>query len=160
MPIKRTALSLAAPVLPQGLSNYLLERLGKQLKIQLCDKITNDFLNLLLETMDLAFLLSPSYRENIHDFQASFVFDTANDGVAQTALFNDGRMQVEDRAVEPCDVRVTFTDAHALWSFLLSENQDVLDSILANTVNVEGNLNYLYRFGFLARDLTRRIGVA
>jgi hypothetical protein len=80
--------------------------------------------------------------------------------VATTALFKQGKMTVNKRAIVACNVRVTFTDAKALWSFLLSENQDVLDSILQNTVDVEGNLNYLYRFGFLAKDLTRRIGVA
>jgi hypothetical protein len=25
-------------------------------------------------------------------------------------------------------------------------------------VQIEGNLNYIYRFGFLARDLARRLG--
>jgi hypothetical protein len=69
-------------------------------------------------------------------------------------------MTVDDRAIVPSDVQVTFTNAKALWSFLLSENQDVLNSILENTVEVEGNLNYLYRFGFLAKELTRRIGIA
>jgi len=160
MSIKRAALSIASPVLPERINDYLVQRLAKPLRVQLCEKLTDDFLELLLKAMDLAFILSHSYRDNVRGFRATYVFRTANESVAATALFGDGKMKVEKHGVIPYDVQVTFTDAHALWSFLLSENQDVLDSILANTVDVEGNLNYLYRFGFLARDLTRRIGVA
>ncbi len=160
MPIKRTALALASPVLPQMLNDYLLRKLGKRLKAQLCDRLTDDFLGFLLDAMEVAFILAPDYRENIRDFQASLVFRTARQGVGETALFGRGTMTVDPHAISPSDVCVTFSDAKALWSFLLSDNQDVLDSILQNTVEVEGNLNYLYRFGFLARDLTRRIGAA
>jgi hypothetical protein len=160
MAISRTALAFASPVLPQRINDYLLEKFAKRLKAQLSDKLTDDFLEFLLGAMDVAFILSPDYRENIRDFQATLVFGTADQGVATTAAFKRGKMSVKERAIVPSDVRVTFTDAKALWSFLLSENQDVLDSILQNTVDVEGNLNYLYRFGFLARDLTRRIGIA
>jgi hypothetical protein len=45
-----------------------------------------------------------------------------------------------------------------LRAFLLSKNQDILDSVLANTVEVDGNLNYIYKFGFMVRDLIRRLG--
>jgi hypothetical protein len=31
---------------------------------------------------------------------------------------------------------------------------------LANEVAVDGNLNYIYKFGFMARDLVHRLGVA
>ena len=160
MTINRTALALVSPVLPERIADYLLEKLGKRLKAELCDKLTDDFLEFLLEAMEGAFILSPSYCENIRDFQGTLVFATANQGVAMTALYKHGKMTVNKHAIVPCDVQVTFTNAKALWSFLLSKNQDVLDSILQNTVEVEGNLNYLYRFGFLARDLTHRIGVA
>jgi hypothetical protein len=160
MTINRTALALVSPVLPEKINNYLLEKLSKRLKAELCDKLTDDFLKFLLEAMEVAFILSGDYRENICDFQSTLVFDTANQGVAGTALFKHGKMTVDDRAIVPSDVQVTFTNAKALWSFLLSENQDVLNSILENTVEVEGNLNYLYRFGFLAKELTRRIGIA
>jgi hypothetical protein len=31
---------------------------------------------------------------------------------------------------------------------------------LANEVTVDANLNYIYKFGFMARDLVHRLGVA
>ena len=44
-------------------------------------------------------------------------------------------------------------------AFLFSRDQDILDSLLANDVELDGNLNYIYKFGFMARDLGRRLGV-
>jgi len=58
------------------------------------------------------------------------------------------------------NVRVTFRNAEGLRAFLLSKNQDILDSILRNDVEVDGNLNYIYKLGFMARELTRRLGLA
>jgi hypothetical protein len=55
-------------------------------------------------------------------------------------------------------VRVRFTDGAALRRFLFAEDQDILDSLLANEVELTGNLNYIYKFGFMARDLQRRLG--
>ena len=57
------------------------------------------------------------------------------------------------------NVKVTFKDAPSLKQFLFSRNQDILDSLLTNTVEVDGNLNYLYKFGFMSRDLMRRLGI-
>ncbi len=160
MSATQTAISLAARLLPQRANDYLLQRLAKELKVQFEGELTGKFLQSLLKAMHWAFLLVPGYCDNIRDFRGKLVFRTADGNVATAALFDMGNMFVEDRAEAPYDVRVTFTDADALWSFLLSENQDVLDSILANTVDVDGNLNYLYRFGFLAKDLTQRLGIA
>ncbi len=160
MEIKRLALHLASWLVPERLQDSLVARAARQLKAELCERLTDDFLESLLHAMDLAFLLCSGYRRNIRDFRGACVFRTADNRVAATAVFGNGRMKVEDQARAVYDVRVSFQDAHALWSFLLSENQDILDSILANTVDVDGNLNYLYRFGFLAKDLTRRLAIA
>jgi hypothetical protein len=54
---------------------------------------------------------------------------------------------------------VRYKDSQAMWSMLLGGGDILFDSLLNNTVEVEGNLNYIYRFGFLARDLQRRLGV-
>ena len=42
---------------------------------------------------------------------------------------------------------------------MFSRDQDILNSLLANDVEVDGNLNYVYKFGFMARDLGHRLGV-
>jgi hypothetical protein len=157
---RQSALQIASRAFPEPFQNFLVDRLARQLKAELSEKMTDEFLEALLRGMDWAFLLSGSYRRNIDGFRGVCVFRTHDNKVATTAVFADGHMSIEGQARSTYDVRVTFQDVHALWSFLLSENQDILDSILKNTVDVDGNLNYLYRFGFLAKDLTRRLGVA
>ncbi len=160
MTIKRSALQIGSQVFPERLQTFLMAKAAQRLKKQLCEEITDEFLEALLRGMDLSFLLSSSYRANIRGFNGTCVFRTLDNKVTATAIFKDGHMDVEGRARDDYNVRVSFKDAQALWSFLLSENQDILDSVLANSVDVDGNLNYLYRFGFLAKDLTYRLGIA
>lgn len=131
---------------------------SKQLKEELFGQVTDKFLELLLSGMDLAFMLLPDYRKNIDHFSGRYLFRTSDGLVAASAIFNNGDMHVHEDAIEEWDVRITFKDAAALRAFLLSKNQDILDSVLANNVEVDGNLNYIYKFGFMVRDLIRRLG--
>jgi len=146
--------------MPDDASAALTRRLFPKLVGQLQGTITDDFLKLLLGGMEIGFRLSKDYRENLHDFQGRYVFRTAVGGVAVSATFKDGQMKVHDEAVADWDVRATFKHPQALWSFLLSKNQDVLDSLLKDEVVIEGNLNDVYKFGFMVRELTRMLGIA
>lgn len=159
MPARRTALQCATTILPERVQHSVAGWFSRELKKQLCDCISEELLKALLRSMDLAFLICRGYRKNIRGFKGVCVLRTVKGRIDATAVFGGNHMKVEDQARTTYDVRVSFKDAHALWSFLLSENQDILDSILSNTVEVDGNLNYLYRFGFLAKDLTRRLGI-
>jgi hypothetical protein len=122
--------------------------------------VTDGFLELLLAGMDLAFVLSRSFRKNIRGFTARYVFEAGDGRVAATADFANGKMHRSDRAKSPWTVRVSFVSTEAFWRFLFSKDQDILNSILKNEVEVEGNVNYLYKFGFMARELQRRLGLA
>ena len=82
----------------------------------------------------------------------------ADGAVEDYVVFQGDRMKIYDRVQDSWNVRVTFKDAAALRNFLFSRNQDIVDSILANAVTVDGNLNYIYKFGFMARDLLHRLG--
>ncbi len=148
-----------------------LDLWAKRLGDELSNKVTDDFLELLLKGMDLAFSASKNkmvsvfsdkfegYWKNIEDFKGGYLFRTADDKVAASAIFNNGGMEVKDDGIDDWDVRVTFKDSASLREFLFSKDQDILNSILANTVEVDGNLNYIYKFGFMARDIKRRIGL-
>ncbi|MEK7404492.1 MAG: hypothetical protein AAB225_05240 [Acidobacteriota bacterium] len=155
----RTTLRLVSPALPGRAQDWLVRSLSQPLAQQFYGQITDQFLELLLRGMDLAFALSRDYRRNIEGFRATYVWKTRDGSLACSAVFHDGNMTVDTQARPNPDVLITFKDARALWAFLLSEDQDALDSILANTVEVEGNLNYIYKYGFLARDLSKRLGV-
>lgn len=144
---------------PDGVGHFFAGLLTRNLQKQLLGEVTDKFLEGLLDGMDVAFFLSKGYRRNIEGFEGKYVFRTADNTVAVSAIFKDGDMQVKDGDLGDWDVKITFKDASALLKFLFSKNQDILNSILANEVEVDGNLNYIYKFGFMARDLAKRIGV-
>ena len=119
--------------------------------------VTDKLLEALLRGMDMAFWLSRGYRRNIKNFKGRYLFVTRDGDVAASAIFNNGDLDITEDSIGDWDVKVSFTDDIALLEFLLSQNQDVLNSLLENKVEVEGNLNYLSRFGYLAKDLENRV---
>jgi hypothetical protein len=159
-PLPKPALRLASFLLPERIQESLVRSFCKPLQQQLCGTLTDQFLELLLRGMEVAFALSKSYRRNIEAFRATYVFKTRDGTVGVSAVFDNGNMTVDPQARPACDTLVTYRDAPALWSYLLSEDQDTLDSILAASVEVEGNLNNIYKYGYLVRDLMRRLGAA
>jgi len=145
-------------LLPDGVGHFIAKRSSKNLINQWTGELTDECLEALLEGMDFAFWVSKGYRKNIKNFKGGYVFRAKEGKVVSSATFEDGNMDVHERALQGWNVRVTFKNQQAFWKFLFSKNQDILGSLLANEVEVEGNLTYLYRFGFLARDLGHRLG--
>lgn len=158
--IAKTLLWPVSRIVSDDLVLAIVRRLSKNLVRQLEGEVTDEFLELLLGGMDLATRLSRDFRENLRDFRGSYVFRTADGRVSVSATFRDGDMKVHEKAVPDWNVMVTFKNPRALWAFLFSKNQDILDSLLKNEVEVDGNLNYICKFGFMARELTSRLGVA
>ncbi len=157
--VRRRALRVLSWLLPGFLSGRLLRRFAAALRRHLFGKVTDGFLELLLGGMDLAFCLSRRYRRNLKGFEARYAFETKSGSVSASAIFHNGDMHVESKAVDDWDVKITFEDEPALWGFLL-QGQDVLDAILEDKVEVEGNLNYVYKLGFMASDLAHMLGAA
>lgn len=157
--LRDPALQALSFVLSASLAKRTAKLLSRRFVEQVRTTATDEFLELLLHSMDLAFLLSRSYRmSHLRNFSAKYVFTTADGSAGATARFDRGAMQVDDAPAEDGTVRVRFTDGAALRRFLFAEDQDILDSLLANEVELTGNLNYIYKFGFMARDLQRRLG--
>jgi hypothetical protein len=157
--LKRSLLSPFHYLFPDLISNITVKLFSKKLIREIQEITTDKFLELLLRAMDLSFCLSRNYRKNIKNFKGRYVFRTADNVVAAAITFANANMKVYDKEIDKWNVRITFKDAPALQAFLFSKNQDILDSILKNEVEVDGNLNYIHKFGFMARDLMRRFGV-
>jgi hypothetical protein len=139
----------------------LVRHKAQALKNELEGKLTDKFVEVLFLSMQVAFILIGDYRRrNLRGFRGRYVLRTADNKVAASALFRWRRMKVKTFAVSEPTVTITFKDPAALRRFLFSKEQDILDSLLANEVEVDGNLNYVYKLGFMARDLTRRLGFA
>lgn len=155
-----------------------LTKLGaRKLKKQLLRETTDEFVELLLKAMAWSFKLEAvalflklirkdDYQRHLRDsegryFEGRYLFRTAKqDGIVTSATFRNGRMHVHEDAIPEWDVKVTFTNGKALRKFLFSEDQDIINSLAENEVKVDGNLNYIYKFGFMAKDLLRRIELA
>ena len=155
--LRDETMRLLAFLFGDGMALWLTRFLSRKLVERLRAKSTDDLLQLLLYGMDVAFHLLPDYRKNIQGLSATYVFETQEDPVAVSVVFQGDKMHVRHQAEEKATARVVFKDAAAVRRFLFSEKQDVLDSVLNNEVKLEGNFNYIYRFGFLARDLEHRL---
>ncbi len=141
----------------------------------LLDSLTGDITNWtlveLLSAMRLAFEVSKSsvvllffphlkgFDENLHGFSGTYAFGTKDGLVSVSAIFKDEQLEIEANENPDWNVKVLFKDVQAFWKILFAGGDDILDSIVRNDVEVYGNLNYLYKFGYMARDLLQRLGL-
>lgn len=122
-------------------------------------KLTDKFLELLLRILDLFLDLCEDFKKNIHNFRGRYLFQTQSEIVVASAVFENGEMEVMEDEIEDWDVRITFKDAATLRRFIFAEKPDVLDYLLDNAIDIDGNMNYLYKFLFIVQDLNYRLGV-
>ena len=163
--LKRTVFAPVA-YLPEKVKTYtagfFLGRFKKELGKKVGNVVVDEFLELLLKGMDLCFFLLKDYREdNIENFTGRYLFVVGDkdDNIVTSATFKNGSMRVKDEGIEDWDAKIAFKDTSAFKEFIFSKDQDILNSILKNDVQVDGNLNYIYKFGFMARDLQNRFGL-
>ena len=139
------------------LINKAPERLWKRFQGCIESEAAEEFLQILLTLMKIMFMVKPGYRQNIRNFQGRYQFNSTDGSITMAALFDNGRMDVEEMVIDNPDITVTFSDGRALFNFLLSPRQDILGSMLRHEVQTEGNLNYLYKFGYLAKQLQQMV---
>jgi hypothetical protein len=114
---------------------------------------TEDMLLLLLDGMSLMFLVSRRYRKNIEGFEGKYVFRSVDGSFAVSAMFKNGKMKVKRGAIDGPNITVNFKNPHALLNFLFSPKPDVLGAMLSQDVVLDGNLNYLYKFAYMANHV-------
>ena len=112
---------------------------------------TKEFLDILLHLMELRFLVDSDYRENIKNFTGAYRIKDQAGELNYLVKFHNGKMDfTRDDPVSKADVTLTFDKMSTLRDLLLAIKTDVLQVILKNQVLVDGNYNYLYKFGFMA----------
>jgi hypothetical protein len=121
--------------------------------------VTDAFLDLLLMGMDLAFSLMKDYRKNIENFEGCYEFETRGGLVKSGVIFNDGNMKVQPEGIQFPDAKVTFEDFESLSKYIFSKDQEILDLMLENKIELEGNMNLLFKFCFMVKDLKQRLGL-
>ena len=130
-----------------------LEKAGEKFLNALEDEAAETFLEMLLLFMRLKFMFDPSYRRNIENFKGRYQFKSRDNKITVLVEFDNGKMDIKETLSEDVDVTVIFKDGRSLMNFLLSQNRDVLRGLLNNEITVNGNLNYIYKFAFMANDL-------
>ncbi len=117
--------------------------------------LAEDFLEVLLDLMKIVYSLPLGYEKNIKNFTGRYQFLDMTREIAVGVDFHDGSMHVKEGEIDDPHIKITFKDGSALMKFLLEPNQDVLAAMLHHEVTPDGNLNYLYKFGFMARQLQK-----
>jgi hypothetical protein len=158
--LRRGCWAAVAAIVPRSWAARIVQWNTRALLTELEGVATDKLIELLLVVMDLAFAVMRDYREsNLGGFRGRYVLRTADGRVEASALFAPGKMSMRTTAVAERDVTVTFKSPAAFRRFLSSKEKDILESLMANEVEVDGNLNYVYKLGFMARHLLLRLGI-
>jgi hypothetical protein len=116
-----------------------------------------EFLEVLLQLMGLAFSLDEDLRRNIHNFNGRYLFRSQDRRITVAAVFKGNRLKVSQEEIGDTHITVVFRNAKALMGFLLTPKPDILGSMLRQDVTIDGNLNYLYKFAYMARHLQLKV---
>lgn len=116
-------------------------------------EFTEELLEDLLKVMGYMFEMSDRYRRNIEGFSGNYVFKGADGSFAVSASFRDGKMMVSEGQIADPNLKISFKNPHALLNFIFSPKPDVLNAMLTQEVTLDGNLNFLYKFAYMANHL-------
>lgn len=116
-------------------------------------EFAEDFLQLLLTLMSAAFFIDHDFRKNIDGFKGRYQFKSKDGEITVAALFEKDRLEVKEKEINNPNITVLFKDGKALMGYLLSPKPDILGSMLRQEVTLDGNLNYLYKFAYMAKRL-------
>ena len=133
--------------------NLLIEAALKKFSDCLNSEFAEDFLQLLLGLMSMVFIFDLDFRKNIEGFNGRYQFKSKDGYITVTALFEDDRLEVREEETPNPDITILFKDGKALMGYLLTPKPDILGSMLRQEVLLDGNLNYLYKFAFMAKRL-------
>ena len=137
----------------------MLARYIRRVTADIGEDLVDASLETLLGVMRFFFILDRDYRDNIRGFNGRYSFESQDGDIAASAAFARNRMKVYRHRVEDTNVRIIFKDGEALMRFLFSRNPDIIAAVLANEVTYDGNLNYLAKFAYMARNLQLRFSI-
>jgi hypothetical protein len=158
--LQRWLLQLLGRLFSDAWANALARLFTRRSVDRIRVEATEDILDILLHAMEVCFYLDRSYRnDNLTGFSGVYVFTATERPIGGTARFANGYMHASRKAEKEFTIRVRFKSADALRRFLFKSSPDVLDALLDDEVELDGNLNYIYKFGFMVTDLERRLGL-
>lgn len=135
------------------------QRLRKKLENEWADESLMVFLGLMRMALrnDKGF-----WRKNIPGFKGNYQFmtlDKSHEQVHVAVTFDGKGMKVQKRKIKDADVTVEFENNKALANYLIANlgeflegdpTPDVLERVLHHKVRIEGNINYIMKFLYMA----------
>lgn len=118
---------------------------------------------LLLIIMSMSFRLSRKYRKHIEEFRGKYIFRSKDGLINVSVIFKKGRISKQDimkvtrSGIEGANVTIIFRDASVVKYYILSKKPDILNSILNQDISIQGNLTYMYKFGYMASQLQKML---
>ena len=121
-----------------------------------------DILEGLFLLMKTRFLIDPiiigsDYLHNLDNFDARYLFRSKSGDIGKLVEFRDGQMQWENSLSQDVKATLEFNDGQALVNYLFNyvvlKDRNFLQSMLNNEIRASGNLNYLYKFLFMANHM-------
>ena len=76
-----------------------------------------------------------------------------NDKMLLSAEFKNNKMKVKEKSISNPDVTLCFKDPKVLWEYMLSPKPDILNALLHNDIIIDGNINYMFKFFYMAKHL-------
>ena len=129
------------------------QELGERFLDSLQNEAAEAFLKGLFFLMQVKCAIDPAFRRNIEDFQAVYQFKGKDDGFGVLLEFADDDLSFREGLTDEATITIIFKDGGGLIRFLISQKKDVFQALLHNEVQVSGNLNYIYKLGFMANHL-------
>ncbi len=176
--IKCLPKSVVLPVLPplakrpragffaKGFARWLLQEfINESIEKNLDEKPVR----LLRAMQTFYYIFSKDRQKKLEHFDGSYVFSHKSSreseiekkgshpqGVDFSVRFKNKNMYVYEGVLKEWDVWFKFENSDGLRSFLFSDDEDMIKAVLEDKVRTEGNVNYLYQFGLLARHLCQK----
>lgn len=116
-------------------------------------EVAEELLQMLLNLMSIVFFFDKDFRRNIENFNARYLFKSRDNRITVAAIFKDNKLTVKEEDIGDTNVTLIFRDQTALRGFLFSPKPDILGSMLRQDITFNGNLNYLYKFAYMANAL-------
>ncbi|MBM3131447.1 MAG: hypothetical protein FJZ95_00205 [Chloroflexi bacterium] len=145
-------------VLWNGLLNLIFRRWWRwrlKSRFRKCveSEAAEEFLELLLKLMSISFKIDKDFRRNIEGFNGRYQFKSRDNSVTVAAIFDGKELKVKEKLIPDPDISVIFKDGQSIMNYLLADNRDILKLVLNNEVVLNGNTNYIFKFGYMANHL-------
>jgi hypothetical protein len=136
----------------RGVKKPLADRLGAE--------ASEEVLKLLLRWVAFAYTVWPGFWKHLKGFKMQYQFATDLDPSFNVALICRHRwMSVREEWLGPPNVRIDFRDWRAVIDLLTHPEADLVNEMLNQRIRVTGNLNYVFKLGYMLRHLLKALKI-